>query len=106
MHVYAEPSEENDFIGGYEFLYPPWYYEYDDDEYRDFIEKEDDKKYKEEMISEKYMKNGVIYFETKELVDEFFESGEIDSRTWFMEWGSENENEAMKYFEERYDKHW
>ena len=105
MHVYAEPSEENDFIGGYELLYPSWYYEYDNGEYRDFIEKEDDKKYKEEMISEKYRKNGVIYFETKELVDEFFESGEVDSRTWFMEWGSENKNEAMKYFDERCSKH-
>ncbi|WP_300369618.1 hypothetical protein [Brachyspira sp.] len=105
LHVYAEPSEENYFIGGYEALYPSWHYEYDNGEYRDFIEKEDDKKYKEEMISEKYRKKGLIYFETKELVDEFFESGEVDSRTWFMELGSENKNEAMKYFEERFDKH-
>ena len=58
------------------------------------------------MISEKYRKNGVIYFETKELVDEFFESGEVDSRRWNMEWGSENKNEAMKYFDERCSKHW
>ena len=106
LHVYVEDD------GMYELLIPSWHYEYDDGEYRDFIEKEDEEDYKEnkkdkkEMISEKYRKNGYIYFETKELVDEFFESGEVDSRTWSSEWGSENKNEAMKYFDERLDKHW
>lgn len=106
LHVYVEDD------GMYELLIPSWHYEYDDGEYRDFIEKEDEEDYKEnkkdkkEMISEKYRKNGYIFFETKELVDEFFESGEADSRTWFSEWGSENKNEAMKYFDERCSKHW
>ena len=102
LHVYVEDD------GMYELLIPSWYYEYDNCEYRDFIEKERkeyDEEDKKEMISEKYRKNGVIYFETKELVDEFFESGEVDSRRWNMEWGSENKNEAMKYFNERLDKY-
>ena len=103
LHVYVEDD------GMYELLIPSWHYEYDDGEYRDFIEKERkeyDEEDKKEMISEKYRNNGYIYFETKELVDEFFESGEVDSRTWSSEWGSENKNEAMKYFDERLDKHW
>ena len=102
LHVYVEDD------GMYELLIPSWYYEYDNCEYRDFIEKERkeyDEEDKKEMISEKYRKNGDIYFETKELVDEFFESGEVDSRRWNMEWGSENKNEAMKYFNERLDKY-